>query len=116
MAIGKSDGELIESPLFLKQSQAKITKLSKGLRRKRKPEKRRIKASRRWKKQRAKISKIQRKVANQRQDWTQKVGTQIVSSNSLFATEKLNLKGMTRKAKKGKRKRQKSELNRKLLA
>ncbi len=33
----------------------------------------------------------------------------------MVATEKLNLKGMTRKAKKGKRKRQKSGLNRKLL-
>lgn len=115
VAIATSNGDLIESPLFLKQSQAKITQLSKGLRRKRKPEKRKIKASRRWKKQQAKISKVQRKIANQRQDWTHKVAAQIVSSNSLVATEKLNLKGMTRKAKKGKRKRQKSGLNRKLL-
>ena len=49
-----------------------------------------------------------------RQDWQHKVATQIVSSNSLVSTEKLNLKGMTRKAK-GKRKRQKSGLNRSLL-
>jgi len=39
-----------------------------------------------------------------------------VSSNSLVATEKLNLKGMTKKAKKGStRKRQKTGLNRSLL-
>ncbi len=85
------------------------------MRRKRKPEKHKVKASKRWKKHAAQISKVQRKVANQRQDWTHKVAAQIVSSNSLVATEKLNLKGMTRKAKKGKHKRQKSGLNRKLL-
>jgi putative transposase len=115
-AIATSDGELIESPKFLKQSQAKITQLSKGLRRKRKPEKRKVKASSRWKKTQARISKIKRKVANQRADWTHKVAAQIVSNNSMVATEKLNLKGMTRKAKKGsKRKRQKAGLNRNLL-
>ncbi len=42
------------------------------------------------------------------------MSTQIIASNSLVATEKLNLKGMTRKAK-GKRNRQKSGLNRSLL-
>ena len=45
-----------------------------------------------------------------------KVAAHIVSNHSLVVTEKLNLKGMTRKAKKGsKRKRQKSGLNRNLL-
>jgi len=59
---------------------------------------------------------LQRKVANQRQDWTHKVASQIVSSNSMVATEELNLKGMTRKAKKGsKRKAQKTGLNRSML-
>ncbi|MEB3280070.1 MAG: transposase [Lyngbya sp.] len=116
VAIATSDGELIESPKFLKQSQEKVTQLSKRLRRKRKPEKRKVKASRRWKKCQAQINKVKRKVANQRQDWTHKVAAQMVGGNSLVATEKLNIKGMTRKAKKGsKRKRQKSGLNRNLL-
>ncbi|WP_413160591.1 RNA-guided endonuclease InsQ/TnpB family protein [Capilliphycus salinus ALCB114379] len=116
VAVATSDGDLIESPKFLKQASGQITQLSKGLRRKRKPEKRKVKASRRWKKINAQIGKIKRKVANQRQDWTHKVAAQIVSGNSLVATEKLNLKGMTRKAKKGsKRKRQKAGLNRNLL-
>jgi putative transposase len=39
----------------------------------------------------------------------------IVSSNSLVAGEQLNVKGMTAKAKKGKRKAQKSGLNRSIL-
>ncbi len=115
-AIATSDGELIDSPKFLNLAQSKISQLSKGLRRRRKPEKRQVKASNRWKKTQARISKIKRQVANQRADWTHKVAAQIVSSNSMVATEKLNLKGMTRKAKKGsKRKRQKTGLNRNLL-
>jgi putative transposase len=47
-----------------------------------------------------KVSRLQRKVTNQRQDWTHKVASVLVSGNSLIATEDLNLKGMTRKAKK----------------
>ena len=50
----------------------------------------------------------------ERQDWQHKVAVEIVSRNSFIATEKLNLKGMTRKSK-GKQKRQKSGLNRSLL-
>ena len=48
--------------------------------------------------------------------WQHKVSAQLIKSNSLVATEKLNIKGMTRKAKKGsKRKHQKTALNRSLL-
>jgi putative transposase len=62
------------------------------------------------------VAKLQRKVANQRQDWAHKVAAEIVSSNSLVATEKLNIRGMTRKAKTdSKRKRQKTGLNRSIL-
>ncbi len=61
-AIATSDGDLIHSPKFLRQAQAKITQLSKGLRRKRKPEKRKVKASNRWNKTQARISKIKRKL------------------------------------------------------
>jgi len=50
----------------------------------------------------------------ERPDWQHKVAVEIVSRNSFIATEKLNLKGMTRKSK-GKRKKQKSGLNRSLL-
>jgi putative transposase len=75
-----------------------------------------VKASKRWKKASKRVSKLQRKVTNQRQDWTHKVANQIVSSNSLVATEELNLKAMTRKSKKGsKRKVQKTGLNRSIL-
>ncbi|NET08355.1 MAG: transposase [Symploca sp. SIO2B6] len=112
-AIADSNGDVVDNPKFLKIAQGRINKIAKTSCRKR-PPKRGVKASRRWKKANRAIAKIQAKVARQRQDWQHKVSAQIVSCNSLVATEKLNLKGMTRKSK-GKNKRQKSGLNRSLL-
>jgi transposase len=115
-AAALSNGTKIENPRFIAKTQAKVRKASKAKRRKRSPNlKQKVKASKRWRKASKRVSKLQRKVANQRQNWVHQVSTQIVSSNSLVATEKLNLKGMTRKARKGKRKAQKSGLNRSIL-
>ena len=116
-AVAFSDGIIIDNPRFIKQSQEKVNRLAKKSRRKRAPNfKKRIRPSRRWKKANQAVSKIQSKVARQRQDWQHKVATEIVSSNSFVATEQLNLKNLTRKAKKGsKRKSQKTGLNRNLL-
>lgn len=115
-AIACSDGTKIENPRFLSATQEKIRIASKQKRRKRAPNfKKKIKGSKRWKKAQSKVSKLQRKASNQRQDWSHKVTTQIVSSNSMVVTEQLNIKGMTKKPKKGKRKRQKSGLNRSIL-
>jgi putative transposase len=116
-AAALSDGTVIDNPRFLAQSSEKIRKISKQKRRKRGPNfRKKIKASKRWKKATKQVSKLQRKVASQRQNWTHKVANQIVSGNSLVATEELNLKGLTRKAKKGsKRKAQKTGLNRSML-
>ena len=116
-AAALSDGTVIENPRFLQESASKIKKASKQKRRKSAPNfKKKIKASKRWKKASRKVSRLQRKVTNQRQDWTHKVASVLVSGNSLIATEELNLKGMTKKAKKGsKRKAQKTGLNRSML-
>ena len=133
-AVADSDGNIIDSPRFIKQAQAKVNQLAKKGRRKRAPNyKKRIYASRRWKKTNKAVSKVQAKVARPRQDWQHKVALDIVRSNSFIATEKLNLKNLTRKAKTrcdpasakdarecaprqgSKRKRQKSGLNRNLL-
>ena len=112
-----SDGTIIDNPRFIKQYQEKVNRLAKRGRRKRTPNyKKRIRPSRRWKKANKAVSKIQSKVARQRQDWQHKLASEIVSSNSFVATEKLNLKNLTRKAKKGsKRKKQKTGLNSNLL-
>ena len=116
-AVADSNGNVIDNPRFIKQSQEKVNRLAKKSRRKRAPNhKKRIRPSRRWKKANKAVSKIQSKVARQRQDWQHKVASDIVRCNSFVATEKLNLKNLTRKAKKGSnRKRQKTGLNRNLL-
>ncbi len=116
-AVAMSDGTMVENPRFLAAMSAKVSKASKAKRRKTKPDfKKKIKASKRWKKANKKVSNLQRKVAFQRQNWVHQTATQIVSSNSMVATEKLNIKNMTRKPKKGsKRKRQKTGRNRSML-
>jgi putative transposase len=116
-AITLSTGEQISKPKFIKEGQRKVKAASKKLRRKRAPNRnKKIKASRRWKKQRKIVSKLQRKVARQREDWLHQTTSNIVSRNSLVAGEQLNVKGMTAKAKKGsKRKAQKTGLNRSML-
>jgi putative transposase len=115
-AITLSTGEKIAKPEFIKSGQAKVKAVSKNLRRKQAPNrKKKIKASRRWKKVRQVVSKLQRKISRQREDWLHKQTSIIVSGNSLVGGEKLNVKGMTSRAKKGKRKAQKSGLNRSIL-
>jgi len=116
-AVATNDGTIIDAPKFLAKAAKQLKSLSKEKRRKRAPNrKKNISASTRFKKAQRKVSKIQRKVANQRIDWIHKISNDIVSGNSLIVTEKLNIKGMTAKPRKGsKRKRQKSGLNRNML-
>jgi putative transposase len=115
-AITLSSGEQISKPEFIKVGTRKVKAASKKLRRKRAPNRnQKIKASRRWKKQRKAVSQLQRKVTRQREDWLHQTTSNIVSSNSLVAGEQLNVKGMTASAKQGKRKAQKAGLNRSIL-
>jgi putative transposase len=116
-AVAMSDGTIVDNPRFLAKSTKKIKRASSLKRRKRAPNfRKKVKVSKRWKKATLRVAKLQRKVANQRQDWIHKVAAEIVSGNSVVATEELNFKGMTSKAKKGsKRKAQKTGLNRSLL-
>ncbi|TFI52029.1 transposase [Mastigocladus laminosus UU774] len=118
-ALSITDGEnhrQIEAPKFLRNAEKQIKKASKEKRRKRAPNRnKRIKASRRYKKATAKVSKITRKVGLQRQNWVHQVAAEIVSGNSFVATEKLEVKNMTSKAKRGKRKKQKAGLNKSIL-
>lgn len=108
--------QVIENPRFFGKTLAKIKKTSRQLRRKTAPSfKKKIRASSRYKKVQGKVSKLKRKSTNQRKDWIHQIAAQITKSNSLVATEELNIKGMTAKAKKGKRKRQKAGLNRSIL-
>ncbi|MDD1413614.1 transposase [Dolichospermum sp. ST_con] len=118
-ALSITDGEnhqQIDAPKFYRIAEQKIKKASKEKRRKRAPNRnKKIKASRRFKKAQVKVSKLVARVANQRQNWVHQVAVEIISSNSFIATEKLEVKNMTRKAKKGKRKKQKAGLNKSIL-
>ncbi len=118
-ALSITDGEnhqQIDAPKFLRNAEQKIKKASKEKRRKRAPNRnKKIKASRRYKKAQLKVTKLVRQVGNQRQNWVHQVAAEIVSGNSLVATEKLEVKNMTSKAKKGKRKKQKAGLNKSIL-
>jgi len=116
-AVTLSTGEQISKPDFIKAGDLKVKVASKQLRRKRAPNRnKKIKASRRWKKARAIVSRHQRKATRQRDNWLHQTTSNIVSSNSLVAGEQLNVKGMTARAKKGKRKKQKAGLNRSILS
>ncbi len=118
-ALAITDGDnhsFVEAPLFLRQAEAKIKKLALSKRRKIAPNRsKKQKASSRWKKAQSKISKVTRKVAQQRANWVHQVAADIVSSNSFVATEKLEVVKMTARAKKGKRKKQKAGLNKSIL-
>ncbi|MDM9379738.1 transposase [Chlorogloeopsis sp. ULAP01] len=118
-AIAWTNGEengLIPAPRFLRNAEQKIKQLSKGKRRKRSPNyKKKQKASRRWKKVQKLISKVYRKVAESRQNWVHQVTTRIISGNSTVVTEQLEVKKISAKAKKGKRKTQKAGLNKSIL-
>ncbi|MGB3641500.1 MAG: transposase [Rivularia sp. (in: cyanobacteria)] len=118
-ALSITDGQnhqQIDAPKFYRIAEQKIKKASKEKRRKRAPNRnKKIKASSRYKKAQSKVSLLTRKVANQRQNWVHQVAVEIISSNSFIATEKLEVKNMTSKAKKGKRKKQKAGLNKSIL-
>lgn len=64
----------LENPRFTQKAEQRIKQKSQALRRKRAQNKsKKVKGSRRWKKARKQISKLQGKVANQRKDWQHKV-------------------------------------------
>jgi putative transposase len=111
-----SENGLVSAPRFFRQVSQRNKQLGKAKRRKRAPNfKKKIKASRRWKKVQKLISKLSRKVANQRQNFVHQETTRIVSCNSTVVTEKLEVKNMSAKAKTGKRKKQKAGLNKSIL-
>lgn len=116
-AVTFSDGRKIAKPAFIKSGDIAVKAASKKLRRKRRPDRKAgIKASGRWRKTSRDVARLKRRVANQRADWLHKLTSDTVSRNSLIAGEKLNVKGMTARAKKGKRKKQKAGLNRSILS
>ena len=109
--------EELENPRFTQKTEEQIKKKSKQLRRKHAPNRQqKIKASSRWRKNRKKVSKLQRKCANQRKNWQHQVTSDIASRYDIGVTEKLNTARMTRKAKSSKGRKQKAGLNKSILS
>lgn len=82
-----SDGIKIENPQFYEQSEKKLARLQRELSRK-------TIGSNRWNKARLKVAKLQKHIANQRNDFLQKLTTIIVSNYDVIAIEDLNVKEM----------------------
>ena len=82
-----SDGIKIENPQFYEQSEKKLARLQRELSRK-------TIGSARWVKARLRVAKLQKHIANQRNDFLQKLTTIIVSNYDVIAIEDLNVKEM----------------------
>ena len=82
-----SDGIKIENPQFYEQSEKKLDKLQRELSRK-------TIGSARWEKARLKVAKLQKHIANQRNDFLQKLTTTIVSNYDVISIEDLDVKSM----------------------
>ena len=82
-------GEKIQSPQFLKHSLTELRKLYKSLSRK-------VKGSNNWWRCLRQLTRLYRKVSNQRKDWHWKLATALCRRFDLIATETLNLSGMKR--------------------
>lgn len=84
-----SNGEKFENPKFLRKSEQRLKMLQKRLSKKHKGSKNREKA-------RIKLAKQHEKIANQRNDFLQKLSTNLVKNHDLIALESLRVKAMIR--------------------
>jgi putative transposase len=108
-----SDGEIVDQCQPLKQFLPKLKKLQRGLARKKK-------FSNNWKKAKAKITKLYRRIANIRKDLVHKASNNISKNHAVVCIEDLQVKNMSASAKgtketPGKKVAQKSGLNRSIL-
>ncbi|MDR3165820.1 MAG: transposase [Synergistaceae bacterium] len=84
-----SDGEKIESPLFVRQASGKIKKLSRKHSKKKRGSRNRHKA-------RLNLARAHRKIANQRKDFHCKLALELVLRFAFIFVEDLNMKAMQR--------------------
>jgi putative transposase len=84
-----SNGEKIDNPMLLKKSLAKLAKVQKSLSRKTRGSRNRTKA-------RIKVARLQEHIANQREDFLQKITSELVKSYDLICLENLQVKNMTK--------------------
>lgn len=82
-----SEGERINTPKFLRQSEGKLVRLQRLLSRK-------VKGSNRRNKMRIKVARIHEKISNQRNDFLHKLSHRLVSENQAIFAENLHVKGI----------------------
>ena len=82
-----SDGTKIDNPQFFEKSEQKLAKLQRELSRK-------TIGSNRWNKARIKVANLQKHISNQRNDFLQKLTTEIVRTYDVIAIEDLDVKAM----------------------
>lgn len=91
-----SDGTVCGSPKYFRKSQRKLAKVQKDLSKKKGSRKGETESNN-HKKQKAKVAKIHRHVANQRKDFLHKKSTEIANRYDFVAVETLDMKAMSNK-------------------
>ena len=115
MTLATMSDETYIAPLnSFKKHQQRLARYQRRMRRK-------VKFSRNWKKAKAKVQKIHTCIANARKDFLHKATTTISQNHALVCIEDLQVRKMSRSSKgnseqHGKMVRQKSGLNRAILA
>ena len=87
-----SDGTIINNPHYFRDSQTKLRKAQRRLSRKKK-------GSSRWKKSKRKVSRLHKKLANQREHFLHNLSTKIVKDYDTISIEDLNVAGMVKNRK-----------------
>jgi putative transposase len=108
-----SDGRKIEPLSAFKRIKDKLAKHQRKLARK-------VQRSENWRKQKAKITRLHRKVANARKDYLHKLSSDLAKNHGVIKIEKLQVKNMSKSAKgtvevPGRNVKAKSGLNRSIL-
>ena len=84
-----SNGNVVSNPKFLEKSSRKLRREQRRLSRKKKNSNNRNK-------QRIRVAKVHEKIANQRNDFLQKLSTMLISENQVICIEDLKIKNMVR--------------------
>lgn len=84
-----SKGEKIYSPEYLKQSLAKLQKLSRKHSKKQK-------GSKNKEKERIRLARLHEKISNRRLDFLHKLSSRLISENQAICIEDLNIQGMSK--------------------
>lgn len=97
-----SDGSKIDNNRFTRNAEKKLKREQRKLSRRAllaKKEGRRLFEAKNYQKQKLKVARLYEKVANQREDFLNKLSTEIVKNHDLICIEDLNVKGLLRNKK-----------------